>query len=628
MCLRAALPSLDAARAARPARSPLHTESRMSLHPLTDITFESFDLHPRLLSGLHGAGFTRCTPIQALTLPIALAGRDVAGQAQTGTGKTAAFLVAVLNRMLTQPARTERKLTDPRAVIVAPTRELAIQIDKDFRGIGHDTGLTSALIYGGVDYEKQRDSLKAGCDLIIATPGRLIDYLKQNVFSFRAIEAVVIDEADRMFDLGFIKDIRFLLRRMPPREERQGMLFSATLSHRVLELAYEHMNSPEKVTAETETVTADRVRQLVYFPAKEEKLPLLVNLLSRIDAHRSIVFVNTKIAAEKVTRTLERHGFSVATLSGDVPQAKRERLLAKFQKGEIELLVATDVAARGLHISAVSHVFNYDLPHDAEDYVHRIGRTARLGAEGDAISFACDLYAMGLPDIEAYIEQKIPTAPITADLLAAVPPRARATAALATSDVDEAADDARNTAGAPPKSAAPSRSGRTPTAGPTGVGRGRGQAPASRAPRGATPSLPPREARVPRAPAAGATDEAAESPSLPGDAIRATGDAADGHAAAEGAPRKRSRRGGRGRKRHDEAVPGSAMEAGTTAPPAPSKGAAPRTNGPSHKVERKPHREHPPRGDHAKSASTHAPQSPTPAKPGFFRRIARLFNPH
>ncbi len=423
----------------------------MSHQPLTDIVFDSFDLHPRVLSGLNAAGFVRCTPIQALTLPVALAGRDVAGQAQTGTGKTAAFLVAVLNRLLTQPAVADRKLTDPRAVILAPTRELAIQIDKDFRNIGRDTGLTSALIYGGVDYDKQRDSLRAGCDIIIATPGRLIDYLKQHVFSFRGIEALVIDEADRMFDLGFIKDIRFLLRRMPPREQRQGMLFSATLSHRVLELAYEHMNSPEKITAETETVTASHVRQAVYFPAKEEKLPLLISLLSRIDAQRSIVFVNTKIAAEKVTRTLERQGFTVATLSGDVPQAKRERLLAKFQKGEIEVLVATDVAARGLHIPAVSHVFNYDLPHDAEDYVHRIGRTARLGAEGDAISFACDLYAMGLPDIEAYIEQKIPVERIEPELLIAPPRRQRA--ATAPRARMTTADDARNTAGPPPSAA-------------------------------------------------------------------------------------------------------------------------------------------------------------------------------
>ncbi|WP_306581409.1 DEAD/DEAH box helicase, partial [Dokdonella sp.] len=433
----------------------------MSQQPLTDITFESFNLHPDLLSGLHAAGFTRCTPIQALTLPVALAGRDVAGQAQTGTGKTGAFLVAVLDRLLKRPARNDRKLTDPRALVIAPTRELAIQIDKDFHNIGRDTGLRSALIYGGVDYDKQREALKAGCDLIIATPGRLIDYLKQHVFSFNGIEAVVLDEADRMFDLGFIKDIRFLFRRMPPREERQSMLFSATLSHRVLELAYDHMNEPDKLTVEADQITADRVRQLVYFPAREEKLPLLINLLSRLDTHRSIVFVNTKVAAEKVTRALERQGFGVATLSGDVPQAKRERLLAKFKRGEIEILVATDVAARGLHIPDVSHVFNYDLPQDAEDYVHRIGRTARLGAEGDAISFACDLYAVSLPDIEAYIEQKVPTAAITPDLLQAPPPRERKPMPKADADAEaEAADDARNTAGPPKAAAAAPRSRR------------------------------------------------------------------------------------------------------------------------------------------------------------------------
>jgi ATP-dependent RNA helicase RhlB len=392
----------------------------MSDKPLTDIVFSSLDLHPALLEGLSSAGFTRCTPIQALTLPHALAGRDVAGQAQTGTGKTAAFLVAIVQRLLTRSAIATRGETDPRAVVLAPTRELAMQIEKDARLIAGNTGLRFALIYGGVDYDKQREMLRAGCDVIIATPGRLIDYYRQKVFSLAAVEALVLDEADRMFDLGFIKDIRFLLRRMPGSTERQSMLFSATLSHRVLELAYEHMNEPEKLTVETETITAARVRQLVYFPAAEEKIPLLLNLLARNEVERtdaghpgdgrSIVFVNTKIAAEKVSRRLERYGHRVAVLSGDVPQKKRQSLLAKFQRGELAILVATDVAARGLHIDAVSHVYNYDLPHDAEDYVHRIGRTARLGAEGDAISFACDMYAMGLPDIEAYIEQKIPVA--------------------------------------------------------------------------------------------------------------------------------------------------------------------------------------------------------------------------
>ncbi|HRO26487.1 MAG TPA: ATP-dependent RNA helicase RhlB [Luteimonas sp.] len=398
----------------------------MSDKPLTDITFSSFELHPALLAGLEAAGFTRCTPIQALTLPITLSGRDVAGQAQTGTGKTLAFLVTVINRLLSKPALADRKPEDPRALILAPTRELAIQIHKDAMKLAPELGLKFALVYGGVDYDKQRALLQAGADVIIATPGRLIDYVKQHkVVSLHACEVCVLDEADRMFDLGFIKDIRFLLRRMPIRTERQTLLFSATLSHRVLELAYEHMNEPEKIVVETETITAARVRQRLYYPSDEEKLPLLIGLLSRSEGARTMVFVNTKAFVERVARSLERAGYRVGVLSGDVPQKKRESLLKKFQAGQLEILVATDVAARGLHIDGVSHVYNYDLPFDAEDYVHRIGRTARLGAEGDAISFACERYAMGLPDIEAYIEQKIPSEPVTPELLTALPRKPR-----------------------------------------------------------------------------------------------------------------------------------------------------------------------------------------------------------
>src|SRR5688572_6664296 len=394
----------------------------MSDKPLTDISFSSFDLHPALQAGLEAAGFTRCTPIQAMTLPLALLGRDVAGQAQTGTGKTLAFLVALMNRLLTRPALADRKPEDPRALILAPTRELAIQIHKDAVKFGSDLGLRFALVYGGVDYDKQRELLQQGVDVIIATPGRLIDYVKQHkVVSLHACEVCVLDEADRMFDLGFIKDIRFLLRRMPIRTERQTLLFSATLSHRVLELAYEHMNEPEKLVVETEFITAAKVRQLVYFPADEDKIPLLIGLLTRSEGHRTMVFVNTKVWVERVARGLERAGFRVGVLSGDVPQKKRETLLARFQKGQLDILVATDVAARGLHIDGVSHVYNYDLPFDAEDYVHRIGRTARLGAEGDAISFACERYAMSLPDIEAYIEQKLPVAQVEKELLIPVP---------------------------------------------------------------------------------------------------------------------------------------------------------------------------------------------------------------
>ncbi|MGJ4731104.1 ATP-dependent RNA helicase RhlB, partial [Luteimonas sp. SDU101] len=412
----------------------------MSDKPLTDITFSSFELHPALLAGLESAGFTRCTPIQAMTLPITLAGRDVAGQAQTGTGKTLAFLVTVINRLLSRPALAERKPEDPRALILAPTRELAIQIHKDAMKLAPELGLKFALVYGGVDYDKQRALLQVGADVIIATPGRLIDYVKQHkVVSLHACEVCVLDEADRMFDLGFIKDIRFLLRRMPVRTERQTLLFSATLSHRVLELAYEHMNEPEKMVVETESITAARVRQKLYYPSDEEKMPLLLGLLSRSEGARTMVFVNTKAFVERVARSLERAGYRVGVLSGDVPQKKRESLLKKFQAGQLEILVATDVAARGLHIDGVSHVYNYDLPFDAEDYVHRIGRTARLGAEGDAISFACERYAIGLPDIEAYIEQKIPSEPVTRELLVALPRPERARPAEA-ADGDDGDD--------------------------------------------------------------------------------------------------------------------------------------------------------------------------------------------
>jgi ATP-dependent RNA helicase RhlB len=380
----------------------------MSETHLTDTVFSSFELAPELMQGIEDSGFSNCTPIQAETLPIALKGCDVAGQAQTGTGKTAAFLVAVYHHLLTHPAAASRKQDQPRALMLAPTRELAIQIHKDAMLLGRHTGLKLGLAYGGTGYEEQRDTIAAGVDILIGTPGRLIDYFKQHVYNLKMIQAVVLDEADRMFDLGFIKDIRYLLRRCPPPEERLGLLFSATLSHRVQELAYEHMNRPEHVDVVPEMVTAERVRQALYHTANEEKIPLLIGLLKHTDPHRSIVFVNTKRNADRVWSYLEGNGFKCAVLSGDVPQTKRQRLLGEFQKGELPVLIATDVAARGLHIPDVSHVFNYDLPQDAEDYVHRIGRTARVGKDGDAISFACENFVYSLPEIEAYIGHKIP----------------------------------------------------------------------------------------------------------------------------------------------------------------------------------------------------------------------------
>jgi ATP-dependent RNA helicase RhlB len=558
--------------------------------PLTDVFFDSFELHPDLLSGLHAAGFTRCTPIQALTLPLALAGKDVAGQAQTGTGKTIAFLVAVVDRLLKQPAMTERGPADPRALIIAPTRELAIQIDKDFRAIGQGTGLKSALIYGGVDYDRQRDTLRGGVDIVIATPGRLLDYFKQHVFSFRAVEVMVIDEADRMFDLGFIADVRFILRRLPERTRRQCLLFSATLSHRVLELAYEHMNEAQKLTVETEFVTADRVRQLIYFPASEEKIPLLIGLLSRTDAKRSMIFVNMKVAAEKVSRRLERQGFAIGMLSGDVPQKKRQSLLGKFQRGEIEVLIATDVAARGLHIPDVSHVYNYDLPQDAEDYVHRIGRTARLGAEGDAISFACDMYAQSLPEIEDFIGQKIPVGTIDPGMLALPPPRHRPEPAAAVVEEDDGSIETRP----PPRVKTGRRTERRPERRPE-----RSRPPVRAHASAVAPSASPAAAHASHGDAAGA----------PAVAHVSHGDAAGAPAGAD----RRRRRGGRGRRggagdgRRDAAAPAKAPAH------AESQRAEPRA------------------AAHARSdkRSATTAEAPPPAakheKPGFFRRLGRLF---
>jgi ATP-dependent RNA helicase RhlB len=368
---------------------------------LTEVEFSSLDLAPTVREGLNRAGFTHCTPIQALTLPSALKGSDVAGQAQTGTGKTAAFLLVIFQRLLETPP--EQTSHHPRALVIAPTRELALQIHKDALLLGADTGLKFGLAYGGVDYEKQRKILADGVDILIGTPGRIIDYFKQHVFNLMQIQVMVLDEADRMFDLGFIKDIRYFLRRLPPRDQRQCLMFSATLSHRVLELAYEHMNEPELLKVEADQVTADNVVQTVYYPANEEKLPLLVGILRGVEDGRVLVFANTRAATDLVERTLNANGILAAAMSGQVPQKKRQTLLKRFHDGELPVLVATDVAARGLHIPDVTHVINFDLPQDAEDYVHRIGRTARLGARGEAISFACEHYAFHLPEIEDFI---------------------------------------------------------------------------------------------------------------------------------------------------------------------------------------------------------------------------------
>ena len=387
----------------------------MQTDHLTRVTFSSLGLSPALMESLEDMGFVHCTPIQAATLPLALQGQDIAGQAQTGTGKTAAYLLAALHYLMETPVAVEAR--GPWAMVIAPTRELAVQIHRDAELLGRYTGLKFAVVYGGTGYEQQRRQLEAGVDVIIGTPGRLIDYYKQGVYPLKAIEVVILDEADRMFDLGFINDIRYLLRRMPTPGQRINMLFSATLSNRVMELAYEHMNDPQVVRIEAEHVTADKVRQTLYHVSANDKIRLLLGVLKQQNPKRTMIFVNTKRAAERVTGYLLGNGYHAGVLSGDIPQNKRLRLLESFQNGKLPILVATDVAARGLHVPEVTHVINFDLPQDCEDYVHRIGRTARIGASGDAISFACEEYVYSLPEIEEFIGQKLEVQPITEELL-------------------------------------------------------------------------------------------------------------------------------------------------------------------------------------------------------------------
>ncbi|GEA10211.1 ATP-dependent RNA helicase RhlB [Alteromonas sp. KUL49] len=376
---------------------------------LTETHFSDLPINTKVVDALKAANFTHCTPIQALALPPLLEGLDIAGQAQTGTGKTMAFLVATYHYLLTKASEgSVDNQAGPKAIIMAPTRELAVQIFNDAKPLSDHTGLSVGLIYGGEGYQSQRETLEEGVDIIIGTTGRILDYYKQGVFTLKNIQVAVLDEADRMFDLGFIKDIRYMFRKMPPATERLSMLFSATLSYRVQELAYEHMNNPTHVQVAPEQKTASRVSEELFYPSDDDKMLLLLTLLEEEWPEKAIVFANTKTSCERVTDWLSADGHRVGLLSGDVPQKKRLSILEEFTNGHLDILVATDVAARGLHIDAVTHVFNYDLPDDAEDYVHRIGRTGRAGQSGTAISFACEKYALNLPAIEQYVQHAIP----------------------------------------------------------------------------------------------------------------------------------------------------------------------------------------------------------------------------
>ena len=381
---------------------------------LTETKFTELNLDNKVIAGLNAMGFDNCTSIQAKSLPVLIAGKDIAGQAQTGEGKTIAFLAATFHRLLQGATPSHNQ---PRALIMAPTRELAVQIHRDAIEMAKSTGLRLGIVYGGEGYESQRQELEQGVDILIGTCGRLIDYMKQGVYNLNNIEVVVLDEADRMFDLGFIKDIRYMFRRMPVATERLSMLFSATLSFRVKELAFEHMNDPVSVEVEPEQKTNIRITEELFYPSNEDKMTLLQTLIEEEWPEKAIIFANTKHSCENIYAHLEADKVRVGLLTGDVIQKKRLKILEQFTQGALDILVATDVAARGLHIPAVTHVFNYDLPDDCEDYVHRIGRTGRAGATGHAISFACEEYVFNLPAIESYIEHSLPVAKYDPDSL-------------------------------------------------------------------------------------------------------------------------------------------------------------------------------------------------------------------
>ena len=372
------------------------------------MNFSEFELPYEVQQGIEHVGFTTCTAVQEAVIPRAVRGEDVAAQAQTGTGKTAAFLISLFARMI--KIRIQDSGDSPQALIIAPTRELADQIFHEAERLGKFTGFRFLAVYGGVDYQKQMDALQKGVDVLIGTPGRLIDYYKQRVYSLKKTRYLIIDEADRMFDMGFIDDLRYLIKKMPPYAKRQSMLFSATLSYRVMELAYEHMNLPEKISITPEKVTVEQVEQVLYHVGKHEKIPLLLGILRKEAPERALIFVNTRRAADMAVERLNRNGWKAEAITGDIMQKKRLRILADFKEGKLPVLVATDVASRGIHVEGVTHVINFDLPQDAEDYVHRIGRTGRAGATGKAISLADEEYVYSLEEIEKYIGQKIPIA--------------------------------------------------------------------------------------------------------------------------------------------------------------------------------------------------------------------------
>lgn len=380
---------------------------------LSNMLFTELSLHDEVLRGVESAGFEECTEVQEKAIPAAIQGRDVTVQSQTGSGKTAAFLLPIFHRYITEAIPTSQK-----TLIIAPTRELADQIYQEAKLLGSSSKLRFAVCYGGVGYNQQEKELADDPHMIIGTPGRIMDHAKSRRIDFSTIGVLIIDEADRMFDMGFYPDVRFMAQKMPPAGERQTMLFSATLSVKVMNLAWEYMKDPVEIEVDAEQITVDTIEQKVYHVGKNEKMRFLFGLLEKEKPRSCIIFTNTKRAAEDISRRLSRKGYTSEFIMGDLPQSKRTAIIKRVKAGELPILVATDVAARGLHVNDLELVINYDVPEDPENYVHRIGRTARAGKSGRAVMLACERFVFGLPAIEDYINYKIPVEPVTEDLLA------------------------------------------------------------------------------------------------------------------------------------------------------------------------------------------------------------------
>jgi len=369
--------------------------------------FQKFDLHPTLLRAIKGLGYSHCTPIQAETLPYTLKRQDMIGKAQTGTGKTAAFLVTIIDFLLKNPLE-ERYAGEPRALIIAPTRELAIQIGVDADGLCEGSDLTVLHVVGGMDLDKQIKTLNnKTVDILVATPGRLMDLQQRKSIFLDMVDILVLDEADRMLDMGFIPQVSRIVRATPSTKFRQTLLFSATFTPEIMDLSQRWTHEPISIEIEPESVATDTVEQIVYIVTSEEKYTLLYNLLRKVELSRTIIFANRRDETRKLAEILKKQNINCAILSGEIPQHKRIKTLEDFRSGKIPVLVATDVAGRGLHVDDISHVINFSLPEDSEDYVHRIGRTGRAGTSGTSISFACEDDSFRIPNIEELLGHKL-----------------------------------------------------------------------------------------------------------------------------------------------------------------------------------------------------------------------------